>query len=119
MLEKSNLDGYAARGARGRSSAERPFGQASSKRSKPSRRWARETIRNWLDTTNGQSANSCNHDSRQKLTKEQRQEIFVLADSGSTYRGAAHAKAMASRPRSVPRTLRGRPGVAALNSVRN
>ena len=65
---------------------------------------ARETIRDWLDTTNGGAANSCNHDSRQKLTKEQRQEIFALADSGSTYRDVAYNKAIASRPYGCLRT---------------
>ena len=46
---------------------------------------ARETIRNWLDATNGQSADSCLLDSRQTVTKEQRQEIYRLASSGQTH----------------------------------
>ena len=36
---------------------------------------ARQTVGFWLDTTNANDGDGCNHDSRQKATKEQRQRL--------------------------------------------
>lgn len=44
----------------------------------------RETVRNWLDTSNGQSANACKPDARVKLNAEAKDEVVDRVEAGES-----------------------------------